>query len=382
MKNKKRFTDDSKKQIVREYENGETIADLCETHNIARSTLYNWIKLFSEHCRYNGKTFSSRQYAKLEQENCKLREENQIYREYGEYIVSSLQKRIELIKVAQEKYSVHALCRVLKVRRSNFYYHLYRSPAKTVYEKRDEKLRPLIQKCFEESKGRFGAEKILVKLSQSGVKTSKRHILKLMREMNLTSNYSSLRLCHSTNRQYKYRRNHLKRNFHQEHPNKVWVSDITYARVNRDYYSICVIIDLFARKVLSWKLSGTNDTELVLQTFSEAFNRRGEPEGLMFHSDQGTQYTSFRFRKFLRDKNVKQSLSIPGQPCDNAVAESFFAVMKREELSHHWYNSRSELENIVAEYIKYFNEMRPHRKNGMLTPDQFEENYFSQCVND
>ena len=81
----------------------------------------------------------------------------------------------------------------------------------------------------------------------------------------------------------------------------------------------------------------------------------------------------FKFKKFLRDKNIKQSLSIPDQPCDNAVAESFFDVMKREELSHHWYNSRPELENIIAEYIKFFNEMPLHRKNGMLTPDQFEE---------
>ena len=98
----------------------------------------------------------------------------------------------------------------------------------------------------------------------------------------------------------------------------------------------------------------------------------------MFHSDQGLQYTAFRFRKFLRDHHVKQSFSNPGTPYDNAVAESFFSIMKREELSHNYYHSFDELENTVAEYINFFNQTRPHHKMGDVSPDEIERRYFAQ----
>ncbi len=161
--------------------------------------------------------------------------------------------------------------------------------------------------------------------------------------------------------------------YKQTEPNKVWVSDITYARINEDFYAICAVIDLFSRKVLSYGISKTNDTALVLSTFKKAFNFRGRPEGLMFHSDQSVQYTAYKFRKFLRDNKVKQSFSNPGTPYDNAVAESFFSMMKREELSHNFYNAKNELECVVSEYINFFNSFRPLRKLGNRTPDEYEE---------
>ena len=99
---------------------------------------------------------------------------------------------------------------------------------------------------------------------------------------------------------------------------------------------------------------------------------------MIFHSDQGFQYTDFRFRKHLKNLNVIQSFSNPGTPLDNAVAESFFACMKREELSHNLYETKEELEVDVAEYIDYYNSRRIHQKLGQRTPIEVEEDFLLQ----
>ena len=106
---------------------------------------------------------------------------------------------------------------------------------------------------------------------------------------------------------------------------------------------------MFSRKVLSWQISQENNTDLALDTFRKAYESRNCPDGLTFHSDQGVQYTSYEFRAVLREYHVRQSLSNPGMPHDNAVAEAFFSTFKREELSHNCYQSYEELEKTVRE---------------------------------
>ncbi|MBE6380723.1 MAG: IS3 family transposase [Lentisphaerae bacterium] len=237
-------------------------------------------------------------------------------------------------------------------------------------------LRPLIQAVFAESKERFGANKIRIKLAGQGIKVSAEHIRRLMNEMGLIAKQARLRCFNSTNRKYMYRRNRVQQNFNQTAPNLLWVSDVTYARINQDFYAICVVIDVFSRKVLSYRISDKNDTALVLTAFKTAFTVRNNPQGVTFHSDQGLQYSSYKFRKHLRDCGVIQSFSNPGTPYDNAVAESFFSIMKREELSHNYYHSFEELEKTVSEYIDFFNRMRPHQKMGNLTPNEIECRYY------
>ena len=109
-----------------------------------------------------------------------------------------------------------------------------------------------------------------------------------------------------------------------------------------------------------------------------AFDSRNRPEGLTFHSDQGVQYTAYPFQQLLRELNVRQSLSNPGTPHDNAVMEAFFSAFKREELSHNWYNSPEELEQTVKKYVDFYNQKRPHRKLKLQTPDQFERSWFEK----
>lgn len=128
---------------------------------------------------------------------------------------------------------------------------------------------------------------------------------------------------------------------------------------------------MFSRKVIAYEVSSKIDAKLVIATFIKAFNERECPQNLTFHSDQGSQYASSEFGKLLRKEKVKQSFSTPGTPYDNAVAEAFFSLMKRESLSHKLY-----------EYINFFNNARPFRKLGNITPSEYEKRYFEKKSED
>ncbi len=373
-----RFSEKLRKEIVARYRAGESIPALCKEIQIGRSTLYRWISLFTEFRRNAGEEFTSADVFQLREENRMLQEENQVFRHCICHPSESLTVKMTEMEKWKDRFTVHALCRAMNVSRGTFYNFLYRAKPKTLYEKNDEMLRPLIRSIFDESKERFGANKIRIKLIEQKIRASSAHIKRLMAEMGLVSKQSRLRCFNSTNRKYQYRRNRVQQNFTQNAPNLLWVSDVTYARVDDDFYAICVIIDIFSRKVLAHAISKKNDTDLVLSAFKAAFISRQEPSSLMFHSDQGLQYTAYHFRKFLRDHNVKQSFSNPGTPYDNAVAESFFSIMKREELSHNYYHSFGELENTVSEYITFFNQARPHHKMGDVSPDEIERRYFAR----
>lgn len=144
---------------------------------------------------------------------------------------------------------------------------------------------------------------------------------------------------------------------------------------------MCVILDLFSRKVLAHKTSVNMDTSLIMATFEAAFYDRNTPKGLLFYSDQGTQYTAYIFRNFLRDRKVKQSFSTPENPYDNSVCESFFHTLKKEALYHHLYETPQELEEILDEYINFYNTERPHRKLNMKTSVQYETEFLSVAQN-
>ncbi|MCQ2396607.1 MAG: IS3 family transposase, partial [Lentisphaeria bacterium] len=226
------------------------------------------------------------------------------------------------------------------------------------------------------------APAIALKLKEKGISVSKDHVRRLMKQEGLVSKQFRPRCRgNSTYRKFNFRSNKLKRNFTQEKPNVFWVSDVTYARVDKDFYAICTYMDLFSRKIVGYGIAPENNCDLVSRTFLQAYEERGRPEGLTVHSDQGTQYTAFDFRKMLRTLKVRQSLSNPGTPHDNAVAESFFSTMKREELSHNRYESFEHLQKTVADYIVFYNSKRPHRKLNLRTPDQCEMDYENACRN-
>lgn len=321
-----RRTEEEKELAVKKYEQGCTAKDVCAEYEISHSTFYTWKKQLQPDDRGQ---IPQKQYL-MEQELQRLRIENQIFRESGCCPTSPLDSRIEAIHRLKNQYSIHILCRVLDVNRATFYHHEFRSPEITQLEKGDALLKPLIVDIFEKSSGRFGARRIRVKLLQAGHIVSERRVSRLMKELKISSKGPSPRVNSANDRQYQYYPNKLKRKFLSAAPNITWVSDITYARVGHDFLYLCVVIDLYSRKVVSYNISEHIDTALVKQTFLNAFHSRGTPENLTFHSDQETQYTSFEFRQLLKKLGVIQSFFAPSSPRGNAVAESFSPLSRKK----------------------------------------------------
>lgn len=368
-----RYTEEFKASAVRQYQSGVPASVLYQQLGIARSTLFLWIKQYSP----NEIGQIPREQYLLQKELDRLCTENTIFKTCGCSPVSPLPVRLAAIDIHKDSFSIHALCRVLSVNRSTYYHYALRSPEQTKLQIEDDTLKPLISEIFEKSGDRFGARRIRVKLLDMGHTTSERRISRLMKELGLSSRGTRPRLNSANDRQYQYYPNKLKRNFLTIAPNKVWVSDITYAKVGMDFLYLCVIIDLYSRKVISYGVSENIDTALTINTFQQAFRLRGSPSGVIFHSDQGTQYTAFEFREFLAINGITQSFSAPGSPYDNAVAESFFASIKKEDFRRNYYQTTEEFQAAVDAYMLFYNDYRPHQRLGYLTPNQVEAEYYA-----
>jgi putative transposase len=170
--------------------------------------------------------------------------------------------------------------------------------------------------------------------------------------------------------------NTLARNFEQKEPNKVWVSDITYIRVNSHWVYLVVFIDLFNKKVVGWDLSSSLAAASTIQALEKAVWIRNPPKGLLIHSDRGIQYACGDFRKKLKEFGFKQSMSRKGNCWDNACAESFFGRLKTRLTHHRVYESMAELQRDLYWYIEiYYNRYRKHSSNNGMTPDQKELNF-------
>jgi len=364
-------------EIIRRYQAGESPAKLARKFHVARSSVYRWIDSRTERDVNSVTKLSPKAFYRMQVRLERLQRDNDVFYACNCSRNSPLNEKVEEITRLKGKYGIHSLCRILKVNRSTYYHYIFRRPQKKQFELEDEKLRPMIKEIFEESKERFGSRKIRAVLLQKGIRASEKKISRLMKEMELVCKQVRLRYWSSTLRKYKCYDNKVKQEFVQPEPNLVWVSDITYARVKNRFCYVCIVIDLFSRRVLARRTAKEITSDLVWKTFEEAFERRKRPAGVTFHSDQGCQYTDFNFRKRLRQLGVIQSFSRPGTPLDNAVAESFFACMKREELSHNYYDTIEALEQAVSEYVEFYNSVRIHERLGYLTPIQVEENFYA-----
>jgi transposase InsO family protein len=274
-------------------------------------------------------------------------------------------------------YNIHNLCDALMVPRSTFYNHIKRNKRTLAwYAIRREELREQIREIYDDNRQIFGSKKIAAVLKSRGVRVSVEMVRELMKDMRLISIREGAKDDYDKERK-KYK-NYLNQQFSTTKPNEVWVGDVTYFRFKEKDYYICVIIDLFSRKVVGYKVGMKNSTQLTKSTFKLAYKSRQPTEPLMFHSDNGSNNHSKAYCEYLKSLNVKQSFSRAHVPYDNSVIESFFANMKREELYRTKYNSEKDFRSAVDNYIQFYNEKRPHSKNHYKTPDEKEKDFYSK----
>lgn len=217
------------------------------------------------------------------------------------------------------------LCEALDVPRGTFYNHILRSEKdNTTYSKRREELRIKVQEIYDNSNQIFGAKKIAVILKSQGYTVSEIMVRSLMQDMGMSSIRETSKKTYDKERQKL--KNRIKRNFATDKPNQVWVSDITYFYYNNKSYYICVIIDLYARMVIGYKIGNKNSTQLTKATLKKAYEFRNPGNNLIFHTDRGSNYRSKAFCDYLKKLNVTQSFSNPYTPYDNSVMESFLLL--------------------------------------------------------
>jgi putative transposase len=173
--------------------------------------------------------------------------------------------------------------------------------------------------------------------------------------------------------------NHLQRQFDVLEPNRVWVTDITYIRTHEGWLYLAVVLDLFSRQVVGWSMSSRIDAELAMNALLMAVWRRKPVEPVMVHSDQGSQYTSKDWRDFLTAHRIEPSMSRRGNCHDNAVAESFFQLIKRERIKRRTYATRDDARQDIFDYIEmFYNPKRRHGFNDRLSPAEFERRHFER----
>ena len=219
----------------------------------------------------------------------------------------------------------------------------------------------------------IGANKITYILGRDfGIHISVGRVYRLMNSMQLPkmSTVKPRRGKHTANGDCP---DHLHQEFNQEAPNLVLASDFTYIKVNGKWYYLCIVMDLFSRKIIGWHLAGKHDVDLTLTAFRKDYASRDVRYGLIFHSDQGSEYTAFAFRNLMDSLNIVQSFSKKGYPFDNACCETFFKYLKKNRTNRRIYRTAQELRLDLFEYIEnLYNNRLPHGAIGYKTPNEYE----------
>ncbi len=265
-----------------------------------------------------------------------------------------------MIKELAEQCSVSAVCDILNVSRSFYYYQ-------PVTKCPGTKLEDQIEDIFRRSHKNYGTRKIKHELAKCGIKVSRRKIGQIMRQKHLVSNYQKAKYRHHE-KSYNQAStpNLLNRQFNQTCAFNVVASDLTYVRVGHRWCYICLIVDLWNREIIGWSVSARKDAELVRQAFYSIPYRLDKIE--VFHTDRGKEFDNQLIAMVLAAFGIKQSLSNKGCPYDNAVIESINHVLKTEFIYQHHFFSLNELRRKLSSYIHWYNYERIHGSLHYQTP--------------
>ncbi len=277
--------------------------------------------------------------------------------------------RYRFIEAERANYPVTVLCRVLKVQRSGFYSWLKRE-----IDIKELLLMWLVVRIFNKNKRVYGARSISKVLQGLGwaVGRYKARSLMIKAEIEVLKK-RKFRITTDSKHNYSVSPNLLNREFAVREIDTVWCGDITYLLTKRGWMYLAVVIDLASRKIVGWALSKRMTKQLVIDALSAAFITRRPANGLMFHSDRGSQYASQEFRRQLKRYGMIQSMSRKGNCWDNSVVERFFRSLKYEQTNDRLYETRAELRNDVFDYIEmFYNRERLHSTLGYLSPAEFE----------
>ena len=275
-----------------------------------------------------------------------------------------------MIAELRESFPTAILCRVFDVKRSSFYEWIQRRAKPRI---RREELKEKVVELHTESREALGSRAISKNLKALDISAGRSLVRALMREANIVSKQRQPHLFRSKGVEAFVAPNLLKRNFKPTAVNQVWCGDVTSLMVGKRWVHLAIVIDLYARRVIGWAFSLVNDANLVSKALRMATELRKSPPGVMFHSDQGCQYTSRKFQEELKRHDILQSMSRRGQCWDNAPTERFFGTLKSEWVPRDGYSAVEEAKTDMTRFFMYYNRTRLHSYNNYLSPIAMEQ---------
>ncbi|MBE0449188.1 MAG: IS3 family transposase, partial [Actinobacteria bacterium] len=261
--------------------------------------------------------------------------------------------RYEFIFVEKAHYPVTILCKTMQVHKSGYYGWL-KCP-KSAREIKNEELIPLVREIFSDSHETYGTRRIAKALEGKEISCSRARARTLMKLAGIKVK-KRRKFKTTTNSKHKLpvAPNLLEQDFTVDKPNKVWVSDLTYVQTYEGWLYLVIVLDLFSRQIVGWSMDKYMTKELVINAFNMAYWKRSPEAGLIFHSDRGSQYCSFKFQRRLASCSAVSSMSGKGNCFDNAPSESFFGSLKTERVYFANYQTREEARLDIVDYIEMF----------------------------
>jgi putative transposase len=279
-------------------------------------------------------------------------------------------------------FPVATMCRTLGVSPSGFWAWAKRPPSTRALA--DEALTATIREIHKDSRGTYGIPRVHAELRFGGTRCSRKRVARLMRAAGLEGVHRR-RFVRTTvrDRDAAPAPDLVNRRFTASRPDQLWVADITYLPTWQGFLYLAAVVDVFSRAVVGWAMAGHLRTELILDAIEMATSRRRPSEGLIHHSDRGTQYTSIAFGLRCREAGIVLSMGSTGDAYDNAMAESFFATLETELIDRSSWRTRADARLAVFDYIEaFYNPRRRHSGLGHLSPHEFERRYRSQTISD
>jgi putative transposase len=277
------------------------------------------------------------------------------------------------ITQSKKTWPVDLMCRLLGVSRNAYYrhckYHDGRQP-----DPDHQEMLAAVKEIAEDSKYSYGSRRMKRALNAIGFPVGRRRARSLMREAGVQARYrKKYKVTTNSNHKQPVFENELDRNFTASEPNQAYVSDITYIWTHEGWLYLTVFIDLFSRRVVGWSMSSRMKAKAVTDALQMAMWRRRPAAGLIVHSDRGSQYASKAYRRLLDANGFVGSMSRKGDCWDNAVAESFFASLKKERVQWRSYQTRTEAQQDILDYIvMFYNSRRLHSTLDYCSPNNFE----------
>ena len=286
-----------------------------------------------------------------------------------------------LIEQNEDWINIGTACQLLGVSRSSFYAWKANAELRTTKTIAAKQLLAVINHEFQNSRGTYGSLKIAEALRKQEIVVSHNTVAKSMKKAGLKSKTCKKFKPQQTDSDHDnpIYENHLQRQFVVPCANYAWCSDVTYIATDAGWLYLATVMDLYSNKIIGYATSDKIDRWLVVKALSNALEARGYPRGVIVHTDRGSTYCAKVYRKLIKQNGLIGSMSRKANCWDNAVAENFFGLIKREILNHFHFETRSHAELVIFDYINgWYNPNRIHSKLGYLSPNEFEAVNLSQ----